>query len=606
MNNKISLELLAPAKDLESGVSAINCGADAVYIGAPKFGARSAAGNPISDIKKLVDYAHKFWARVYVTINTIIYDNELGEVEKLITELYGIGTDAIIFQDMSILEMNLPPIPLFASTQTHNYEIERIKFLDNLGIKRIILARELSLDQIKEIKANTKTELEFFVHGALCVSMSGQCYLSESMFGRSANRGECAQPCRLEYSLIDANGKIIVENKHMLSIRDLNLSDYLSDLIEAGVTSFKIEGRLKDISYVKNITAYYRQQLDSIIQCKNEFKKSSSGNSIIPFTPDPDKTFNRGYTSYIIDGKDKFLGSIDSPKSKGKYLGRVNKISKNGFSIGTREKIVNGDGLCFYDSTSKLTGMYVNRSEGNFVFTNNLDEIKIGTEIYRNYDHIFSAELDKDCARKIRTEIIIEETETGLKVLAVDEDGVKSESEFSFVKEIAVNKNKAQETFISQFTKSGDTIFEITKVDLLFDDVIFLPIKTINEMRRNILFKLESERIKMRPVQRMFINKSLKPVLSEKLDYRSNVVNKLSEKFYKDRGAVEIEKGFELQQDHGGKELMITKYCIKDELDACPFKNNTRFDEPLFLVNNNRKYRLQFDCNKCVMKIVKD
>jgi putative protease len=600
--NKI--ELLAPAKDLESGIAAINCGADAVYIGAPKFGARAAVGNSIGDISKLIDYAHKYWVKVYATVNTIIYDDELEEVRKLVYDLCNSCVDAIIFQDMALLEMDLPPVPLFASTQTHNYEIERIKFLDELGIKRIILARELSLEQIKSIKAAVKTDLEFFVHGALCVCLSGQCYLSEAMLGRSANRGECAQPCRLEYTLVDANGNVIVKDKHLLSIRDLNLSAYLYELIDAGITSFKIEGRLKDITYVKNITAYYRKQLDSIMLNNPTLKKSSSGFSIIPFTPDPDKTFNRGYTSYFIDGKDESIGSIDSPKSKGKYLGKVISVGKNNFLIDTKEVLVNGDGICFHDDSYDLKGMSINKVEGNVIYSSELEGIKIGTEIFRNHDHAFVNELKKDCFRKILVNVIVVETEEGLEITAVDEDNISVTHSINLIKESAKNPAQALNIFKNQFSKCGDTIFEIDNIEVKIPQMIFLQVKTINETRRIILNMLEGERIRHHKREKDDLIKHSADLNKAKLDYRANVVNKLSNKFYKMQGAEEIENGFELQKDYPGKVLMMCKYCIKDELDMCQLKTGIKTNEPFFLVNNRKKYQLIFDCKNCFMKIV--
>jgi 23S rRNA 5-hydroxycytidine C2501 synthase len=601
--SKKELELLAPAKDLETGIAAIDCGADAVYIGAPKFGARSAAGNSIEDISKLVEYAHKFWAKVYVTVNTVIYDDELDEVKKIIEKLYRINVDAVIFQDMALLEMNLPPIQLFASTQMHNYEIDRIKFLDGLGVKRIILARELSIDQIKKIKSVTDADLEFFVHGALCVCLSGQCYMSEAMFGRSANRGECAQPCRLKYSLIDSNGKIIVKDKHLLSIRDLNLSAHLNDLLEAGITSFKVEGRLKDSCYVKNITAYYRKQIDAIIENNPKYKKASSGYSQIPFEPDPEKTFNRGYTSYFIKGKDKNLSSIDSPKSKGKFIGNVIKITKNSFTINTKEQLVNGDGLCFYNSSGELVGMNVNKIELNTVFTDELGGIKTGTEIFRNHDHAFLNQLKKKCERKIRTEIFIEEIETGLQITAKDEDGILITIEEIIKKEPAKNGFQAVEIIKKQFAKSGDTIFEVSEVEINIPVVPFIPVGSINEMRRNVLSELERERVKQHKIERRINIHSESKTKESHLNYRMNVVNKLSKQFYEKHGAEEIEDGFELQNKPSGKIIMTCKYCIKEELKRCSKKSGKVFEEPLFLIQNNHKYQLVFDCKECSMKI---
>lgn len=598
------LELLSPAKDLECGIAAINCGADAVYIGAPNFGARSAAGNSIDDIAKLVKYAHKFWAKVYVAVNTIIYNEEIEQVRVLIKKLYDVGVDAIIFQDMAILEMDIPPIQLFASTQTHNYELDRIKLLDEIGINRIILARELSLDQLKEIRKSVSAELEFFIHGALCVCLSGQCYMSHAITGRSANRGECAQPCRMEYSLIDKTGKVIVKDKHLLSLRDLDLSAYLNDLIEVGISSFKIEGRLKDIGYVKNITAYYRHKLDAIIEHNPSYERSSYGYSIIAFEPDPKRTFNRGYTSYFLDGKDENISSIDTPKSKGKYLGNVSHVDKLGFTINTYETILAGDGICFFDEEGELVGMSINRIDGDTILTSETKGIKVGSAVYRNYDHAFESELKKECERKICVTVSLEETKNGLLITAVDESGVRIVKNFDTEKPIAESGEKATEIIKKQFSKSGETIFDVAVVKVNFKQPIFFPIKAINELRRAVLEMLETERAVKYKREKFEVRTSKFKTAEKKLDYKMNIVNKLSEKFYREHGAEEIEEGFELQKDFSGKTVMTCKYCIKDELGYCPQNSNKKLDDPLYLSNGGRKYRLVFNCNDCQMEIV--
>lgn len=603
--NKIKLELLSPAKDLETGIAAIDCGADAVYIGAPSFGARSAAGNSLDDIASLVIYAHKFWAKVFVTVNTIIFDDELEEVRQLINKLYDIGVDAVIFQDMAILEMDIPPIPLYASTQTHNYEIERVKLLDDLGIKRIILARELTLEEIKNIKKEVSAELEFFIHGALCVSLSGQCYMSHELSGRSANRGECAQNCRLPYSLIDANNEVLIADKHLLSLRDLNLSSYLNDLVEAGITSFKIEGRLKDVSYVKNITAFYRQQLDDIIKNNPQYEKASSGYSVIPFEPDPERTFNRGFTSYFVNDRGDDVSSHDSPKSKGKYLGKVTALTKESFTIGTTETLINGDGICFYDDSDILFGMNINKVEGQRVFTKELQGIKIGTKIYRNFDFAFDKKLNKECYRKINVDISFSEIPSGFLITGIDENNNIATKEVVAKKEKADNSTQAMETIKKQFSKSGSTIFNITKVRIEFNDAYFFPVKTINEWRREVLELLEKARSD-NYVRELFEKNPITAKINAAVDYKANVVNQLSQNFYTNLGAKNIEPGFELQNDFSGKTVMTCKYCIKDELGLCPFDTDKRVVEPLQLVNGNTKYRLVFNCKDCLMEIVRD
>jgi len=601
--SKIQLELLSPAKDIECGKAAITCGADAVYIGAPKFGARAAAGNSLAEISKLIDYAHKYWVKVYVTVNTIIYDKELEEVRELITQLYNIGADAIIFQDMAILKMDIPPIQLFASTQTHNYELDRIKLLDEVGIKRIILARELSLEQIKKISHSVNAELEFFIHGALCVCLSGQCYLSQSMCGRSANRGECSQPCRLQYSLIDKNGKVIVSDKHLLSLRDLNLSAYLNDLITAGIKSFKIEGRLKDIGYVKNITAYYRQKIDSIIEFNSSLERSSSGISIIPFNPDPDRTFNRGYTSYFIKGKDKNLSSGNSPKSTGKLLGKVIRVDKESFTIDTSEKIVNGDGLCFFNKEGMLLGMNVSKVNNNTVYSKELENIKKEMQIYRNHDHAFSNELKKDCTRNISATIIIDATKTGLLLTAIDENNISVSLEASIENSAEDRTGNMQDIFKRQFSKSGGTIFSIKEVIVNISNPVYLSVSSINDLRRKLLNMLEQKRLKNIPKIKSEIVKPKINQSKKQLDYKANIVNKLSEEFYKDLGADEIEQGIELQKDYVEKSLMTCKYCIKYELGFCPRNSDKTLEEPLYLVQQNKKYKLVFNCKDCFMEI---
>ncbi|MCX6150922.1 MAG: U32 family peptidase [Ignavibacteriales bacterium] len=605
----IVLELLSPAKDLECGIAAINCGADAVYIGAPKYGARAAVGNLVADIEKLINYAHKFWAKVYVTVNTIIYDEELEDVQNLIHQLYKIGTDAIIIQDMGILEMDIPPIPLFASTQAHNYSLEKIKFLEEVGFQRIILARELSLEQIKEIKESAKVDLEFFVHGSLCVCFSGQCYFSYATTGRSANRGECSQPCRLFYSLEDANGKTIIEDKYLLSLKDLNLSSHLKEMVEAGITSFKIEGRLKDINYIKNITGFYRQKLDEIMNGDKSLQKSSSGKVFFTFNPDPDKTFNRGYTEYFLKGNTKNIASINTQKSLGKYIGKVKIIGKDYFEVNTTEKFVNDDGICFFDSRDVMQGMILSKVIDNRIYTNELDGLSIGTKIYRNRDHQFTKELSRDnTKRKIEAFIEIEEEVDRLLIYATDEDNNKISYEYMFEIIPAKDPAKFLETIEKQFKKSGDSIFEVKDVKIIFAEPFFIPIAKINEMRRAVLDLLETDRIKNFPRQIVEIQKTNIPYPERKLTYLGNVVNRKAKQFYERHGVENIENGFELLKETKDKIILTSKYCIKEQLNLCPFEtdgfNVKDIKEPLFLKFNRKKYQLEFNCKKCEMSII--
>ena len=501
------LELLCPAKDYETGVAAINHGADAIYIGANQFGAREDAGNTLEDIEKLIKYAHPFNVKVYVTVNTIIYDNEIDHVKTLIDNLYKIGVDAIIIQDMAILEMEIPPIPIFASTQTHNDSVEKVKFLESMGFNRVILARELELNEIKEIKNQTNIELEYFVHGALCVSYSGQCYFSQAITGRSANRGACAQPCRSTYDLVDSSGKVLIKNKHLLSLKDLNLSNQLVDLIESGITSFKIEGRLKDISYVKNVTSNYHQLLNKIVENNQNLKRASSGRCLTTFTPDPERSFNRGFTTHFISGRQLEQSSMDTQKSVGKRIGIVSAFGNGWFSIKSKEVLVNGDGICFINPKGVLTGLRVNRVEGVKIFPfGEMTDLKVGTEICRNHDHEFSNALkSSNKNRWLECTVKVEQTHSELIFSATDEDDNFIQISVFEMFDNAMNSEKAIENIINQLSKSGDTIFKILRVDILMENPVFIPTSTINQIRRNLLEGLMNKRLESfhRPISNL-------------------------------------------------------------------------------------------------------
>ena len=603
------LELLSPAKDYATGIAAINCGADAVYIGAPKFGARAAVGNSLSDIKQLIDYAHQFRVKVYITINTLLYDDELAEAKALITQCYDIGADAIIIQDMAIFEMDIPPILIFASTQTNNYSIDQIKFLESVGVQRIILARELSLKQIKEIKNATAVDLEFFVHGALCVSFSGQCYMSYASTGRSANRGKCAQPCRILYTLEDANGNVIVKDKYLLSLKDLNLSNSIEDLTDAGITSFKIEGRLKDVGYVKNVTAHYRRTIDDVMKRKGGFIRASSGKSKIGFTPDPAKSFNRGFTNYFINGKGGDNSSFNSQKSIGKYLGKVTKAGNDFIIIDTKEKIVNGDGLCYFDKDDVLQGFSVNKIINDKIILNETKSITPGTKVFRNYDHQFNKELMKDnCARTINAVITIEVENNSLVLSAQDEDSNKAVLKIDEQFDSAKDSTKARETIHRQMSKTGDSIFEIVEINIETDDIPFIPVGRLNAYRRKLLEMLLAERNKnyKRTERQVIDNPS--SYFKTNLNFKANVTNKLAKQFYTKHGVTEFTEGFELLKNREGLEVMRMKYCIKEELNICPHHNkvDVKYKEPLYIKDFNRKYRLVFDCKKCEMGVLLD
>ena len=608
MNNTI-IELLSPAKDIACGIAAIKHGADAVYIGAPKFGARVAAGNSIQDIEKLISYAHTYHAKVYATLNTILYDDELEPAQKLIHQLYNIGIDAIIIQDMAILEMDIPPVPLFASTQMHNYEPESIAFLESTGMSRIILARELSLQQIAGIRSKTNVDLEFFVHGALCVCFSGHCYFSQATTGRSANRGACSQPCRMQYSLTDKDDKVLVKDKYLLSLKDLNLSAFLYQMIEAGITSFKIEGRLKDISYVKNITAYYRKKLDAIIDGNPSLSKASSGTVHFTFEPDPEKTFNRGYTDHFLLGEDQKRSSMLTQKSIGKFIGIVSRIGSDYFEVASNERIINGDGICFFDKDDDLKGMLINKVENNRIYPEEFSGIFVGSRIYRNKDKQFMKELaDDGTERKIVAQVFLHIENEKIVIAVRDEDNIEAEIIEPFEKTPADSPERNAEIIEKQFKKSGDTIFTISKVAAEDVKNFFFPVSKLNELRRTILARLEEKRRTSYQQARISRSKNDNPYPATSLDHTSNVTNKKSADFYKRHGVEHIEKGFELLDNVNGKVIMTTKYCIKHELDICPLKvgETPEIKEPLYIRDCKNKFRLQFDCANCQMNIIKE
>ena len=606
MNNTVTyLELLAPARDVYYGKAAISHGADAVYIGAPKFGARAAVSNTLGDIQTLIKYGHLYKAKVYATLNTILYENEVEEAVKMVGDLYDSGIDGIIIQDMALLQLDLPPVPIIASTQTHNTDVEKVAFFESLGLKRVILARELSLQQIQEIRSKTNIELEFFVHGALCVSYSGQCYMSEAVCERSGNRGVCAQPCRSSYDLIDKNGDTLIRDKHLLSLKDLNLSAYLKDLITVGISSFKIEGRLKDVSYVKNVTSYYRQKLDAIMNGDEDYRKTSSGKIIHQFIPDPDKSFNRGFTTYFINGRKEKTGSPFTQKSLGKRIGYVTAIG-NGWITSDFETFSNNDGICYFDSKNDLQGTSVQHIDGAKIYLKEIGELSVGAEIYRNHDQKFEKLLaGKTATRKVEVTLTLTDTDEGFYLKIMDEDGYQSGIGINTQKEIAQNTENAKKNLVNQLSKLGDTPFEACEVVINTKEVYFLPMGVINEMRRNVTELLVKVRVESYAPEQLIRPKDVKFTIPASLSYLYNVSNSHAREFYACFGAETIEPAFELQKERNNKQVMITKHCIKYQFDACPRyqKNKNSWSEPLYLKDNHRKYRLEFACKECVMKV---
>lgn len=604
------IEILAPAKNLYQGMAAVNAGADAVYIGAPMFGARTNAANSVEDIAEMVRYAHLFKAKVFVTLNTILYDNELEPCRKLIHELYRIGVDALIIQDMAILEMNLPPIALHASTQANNRDAAHVKFLADAGIQRVVLARELNLDQIREIHEATDVELEFFVTGALCVSFSGNCYMSVANGERSANRGSCAQNCRLPYQLIDGKGNTLIENSHLLSIKDLDLSDELPNLIQAGVSSFKIEGRLKDIVYVKNNTSYLRKKLDAFLDAHaDRYEKASSGRTFYHFEPELDRSFNRGYTDYFVNHRREKIGSWESPKSKGQYIGTLLGIEANGYRIENYELLNNGDGLYFINEQGIADGVQVNIIINELVVPNELKLLPIGTEIYRNLDAEFNRMIENEnsAVRKIGVKMHFGETETGFRLQVTDEDGHTYTTTLDTPKEPAKNAEGLIENIKKNLGKTGNTPFMADEIEVEFSNNWFLPNSKVNEIRRAALEQLVEIRIRDYQREEHQMVKTEHPYPVQVLDFTYNVSNKWARAFYKRHGVSEIEKAFELQWDPGKSRVMVTKYCVKYELGKCPrYQRSTmgeKLAEPLTLKHGETEYKLKFNCKPCEMEI---
>lgn len=599
------IELLAPARNLETGIAAVNNGADAVYIGAHKFGARQSAGNSVEDIKQLVDYAHLFNVKVYVTLNTILEDADITSVEELIAKLYEIGVDALIVQDLGVVKMNIPPIPLHASTQTDNRDREKVHFLSKAGFQRVVLARELSLKEIADIHATVpQTELEVFVHGALCVSYSGQCYASQHCFGRSANKGACAQFCRLPFDLIDADGKIIERQKHLLSLKDMNRSDYLEEMMDAGVTSFKIEGRLKDISYVKNVTAYYRAKLDAIMSRRCEYKRSSYGSVRPAFTPAPEKSFSRGFTDYFLVGDKKDITSFDTPKSMGENMGKVRVVARNFFTMQREVNFANGDGVCFIGADGKLYGFRINKVEGGRVFPQSmLPAISPGITLFRNNDCNFEKELSRpDNPRKLSLSLSFGESSDGFTLSGRDESGLEAAVNIPFVKDIA--RNSQRDNIINQLKKWGNTPFEVVDINIEFTNEWFVPSSVLSDIRRSLCEKLIEKHREEYVREDTPMPTTFHKYTTTKLDYRGNVSNSLAMAFYKEHGVNEIDQAFEIEPVKGAT-IMYCKHCIKYSMGWCSKSgNHSPYREPYYLVlSDGKRFSLSFDCKMCMMKV---
>ncbi len=610
---KINLELLAPAGNAEIGRAAIDHGADALYIGAPMFSARAQAGNSIEEIAGLVQFAHLFRSRVYVALNTILTDAEIEQARDLIHALYDIRIDGLIIQDTGLLELDLPPIPLIASTQMHNASAERIQFLESVGFKRIILARELSIDEIRNIRKQTTVELETFVHGALCVSYSGRCYMSQYSSGRSGNRGVCAQPCRHRYSLVDAKGNTLIENKYLLSLRDMKRLEFIGDLAAAGVTSFKIEGRYKEIEYVKNITAAYRLAVDEFISQNSRYCRAGSGDCTFSFKPDPEKSFNRGFTEYFLHGRQVGISSMDSPKSRGQFAGRVKGIGPDYFIMDGHD-LANGDGLCFYNVNMELTGCRVNRTAGNRIYPNTMTGLEAGSAVYRNSDSGFLRILKGSShCRTIGVQIIFDQDETGIRLTVKDEDGVTADLRQEIKFEPARNPANARTNIEIQLGRTKDTPYRVTGVAIRPEQPGFLALSTINDLRRRVLAELTQTRIERFYEGGFKIIPNGIPFPEKELDYRANILNSRARAFYERHGAKIFEMALESgdktpEKNNSERVVMTTKYCLRHELGAClksgDRQNKRTLIEPLRISDRQNTYRLEFDCGSCRMMVI--
>lgn len=607
-NNKRRIELLAPARDANVALQAIKCGADAVYMGAESFGARASAGNSVEDIAQVVDFAHKYGARVYVTINTIIYDDELDAVERLIWRLHEAGVDALIVQDMSLLRMNLPPIELHASTQCDTRDVAKARFLQEIGFSQIVVARELSLKAINEIYNGIDVPVEAFVHGALCVSYSGDCQASCIAIGRSANRGECAQMCRLPYTLYDGAGNALIADKHLLSLRDMNRSAYIKEMIDAGVSSFKIEGRLKDVGYVKNIVAYYRNKIDEVIDSyPDSYCRASYGKSELNFIPSPEKSFNRGFTSYFLDGKSSSIASIDTPKSIGARVAVVKHCRGNELVVALEENLANGDGLGYFNTKGEFCGFRLNRVSGDRLYPASKVDVKAGTILYRNSDKLWIDKMQDDVgvSRVIELRMQLQRIDGKFMLSVEDERGCNVEVVYDADFEVAQTPQEEARKRVLQ--KLGNTIYKVASIKDDWGDV-FIPASKLTDLRRRAIAAIDEQWSNVdRRSQRRKENKDCTLPQVSKLSYHDNVANRLAEEFYRQHGATTIERAVEVNRAVADHEIVVmtTRYCLRREMGYClKTSQGARWKSPLHITSANHRFRLDFDCSKCEMKVV--
>jgi putative protease len=603
----LNIELLAPAPNLACGIEAINHGADAVYIGGPRFGARAAAANSVEDIRSLCSYAHIFGARVYVAMNTILYDDELAEAERLIGAVYDAGADALIIQDMGITRLRIPPIALHASTQVDNSTVEQARLLESEGFSQMVLARELSLEEIREIASCTSLRLEAFVHGALCASLSGRCYISADKCRRSANRGECAQYCRLPWTWTDSKGRIIARNQHLLSLKDLNRSDDLEAMIDSGVSSFKIEGRLKGMSYVKNITAWYRLLIDGILSRRTDLSRASRGRVSLGFEPHPDRSFNRGFTPYFLRQRPADPSAPLTPKFVGMPAGIVKEVRAGCIIVKNNPSLNNGDGLVFFNDSNCLEGFRINRAEGSVVYPRQMPRIRRGAKLYRNRDQEWEAMLARPSAsRKLSVDVTLTETVDGysLCISLADDPSLRAEAHLASPQK-AVALSDPGPNIRLQLSRLGDSPFEAGSVQIITEGPRFLPSSALGKLRRQAVEQL------LCAIRAAYVRPnripSLSPVHPCPIDIPAsfNVSNREARSFYAERGAVNIQPAFEIASPRPDLPLMLVKHCLRYERGWCPrvHRQASPFAEPFFLSSGAVRLRIEFDCDNCRMAL---
>lgn len=620
------LELLAPARDAAIGIEAVNHGADAVYIGGPDFGARDKAGNSVAEIGRLAAHAHRFGARIFVTVNTILRDDELETARRTCWQLYEAGADALIVQDMGLLELDLPPIQLHASTQTDIRSPEKARFLQDVGFSQMVLARELDLKQIRAIAAQVqRATLEFFIHGALCVAYSGNCYISHAHTGRSANRGSCSQECRLPYTVTDSAGRIVAHDKHVLSLKDNDQSANLEALVDAGIRSFKIEGRYKDLATVKNVTAHYRQLFDALLERRPAFRASSSGRCRYSFVPDPERGFNRGATDYFVNGRQIDIGAFDTPKHAGIEIGHVTKVGSDSFDVELATpdlKLNNGDALTWWDRQGELQGVPVNiatplggrawRVQPNAPIAQ-LKDLRRDAAISRNRDMAWERLLDKPSAeRRIGVELVCSETADGFALTVTDDDGHAAGVQLAHPHEAAKDAARAEATLREHLGKLGGTLFEARSVTLRLSRPWFVPASVANALRRDAVVALEDARAQaFERLPRALPVQPPAPYPDETISYLANVYNQRAAAFYARHGVKVVDAAYESHQELGEVSLMIAKHCVRWSLSLCPKQakgvigvQGTVRAEPLTLVNGNDRLMLRFDCKPCEMHVV--